>query len=435
MSNLIDTLKGLASKEVIQATATSLGESESSISKALEGVLPTLLFSSLQSKSNTHPVLSELFSKAGDHPDMMNSIIKGVQEQDENSASLGIGNSIFESLFGKDQTSISNLVSNFAGIKSASSSALMCIGSSLIASFIGNKMKSEGLSFNSILGWLGQHKADLAAALPKSLGSFVGATNVAEKLKPQSQSVNTSIEENNAKKKWIFPILLLALLGIGIFWWMKGCNNSTRENEIDTAIIDSAGESIDNAVENAMSKIDTTLVSDEDAPEGRLDEAGNWIPSKGDSIKIKLDNGVEIDVFKGSLEEKFHAFIKDPGASPGEDIWFNFDDLLFQTGKATLKKESMRQVENTCEILKAYPEVKIKLGGYTDNSGDSAKNITLSAARAKTVFETMLNKGITKASFDTKPYEGYGPKHPVADNSTAEGRARNRRISLSVRAK
>ena len=95
----------------------------------------------------------------------------------------------------------------------------------------------------------------------------------------------------------------------------------------------------------------------------------------------------------------------------------------------------MKQLNNTCEILKAYPEVKIKLGGYTDNSGDSTKNFRLSTARAKTVFEAMLNKGITKASFAAQPFEGYGPKHPVADNNTEEGRARNRRISLSVRAK
>ena len=127
--------------------------------------------------------------------------------------------------------------------------------------------------------------------------------------------------------------------------------------------------------------------------------------------------------------------IKDPSAKPGDEVWFNFEDLLFETGKSTLKRGSTKQLNNTCEILKAYPEVKIKLGGYTDNSGDSTKNFRLSAARAKSVFEAMLNKGITKASFDAQPYEGYGPKHPVADNSTEEGRARNRRISLSVRAK
>jgi OOP family OmpA-OmpF porin len=435
MSNFIDNLKGLATNELVKATASSLGESESSIGKALGGILPTLMFSTLQSKSAIHPVLSDLLTKAGNETGMLPSIIKGVQEQDEQSVSLGIGNSIVEALFGKDSASISNLISNFAGTRSSSSSALLCIGSSLVASMLGGKMKSEGLSFNSILGWLGQHKTDLAAALPNTLGAFVGAPAVVEKPSAQAQPVSKPLDNNTTKNRWIFPILLLTLLAIGIFWWMKGCNNPSKENEVDTAIIDSAGESINSAVDNAIGQIDTAIVADSESAEGHLDEAGNWIATKGDSTIIKLDNGIEIEAFKGSLEEKLHAFIKDPGAKPGDEVWFNFEDLLFETGRSTLKKGSMKQLNNTCEILKAYPEVKIKLGGYTDNSGDSTKNFRLSTARAKTVFEAMLNKGITKASFDAQPYEGYGPKHPVADNNTEEGRARNRRISLSVRAK
>jgi outer membrane protein OmpA-like peptidoglycan-associated protein len=85
--------------------------------------------------------------------------------------------------------------------------------------------------------------------------------------------------------------------------------------------------------------------------------------------------------------------------------------------------------------LKAYPNVKLKLGGYTDNTGDSTKNVKLSEDRAKAVHGQMLSKGLTAASFDAKPYEGYGPQFPVGDNSTAEGRGQNRRISCSVRAK
>ena len=86
--------------------------------------------------------------------------------------------------------------------------------------------------------------------------------------------------------------------------------------------------------------------------------------------------------------------------------------------------------------MKAYPTVKIKLGGYTDNTGDSMANVKLSDARAKTVYTQMMNKGVAKTSFiDEKPFEGYGPQHPVGDNNTPEGKAQNRRISISVRAK
>jgi K(+)-stimulated pyrophosphate-energized sodium pump len=100
-----------------------------------------------------------------------------------------------------------------------------------------------------------------------------------------------------------------------------------------------------------------------------------------------------------------------------------------------LKDTAVIQLQNTVAILKAYPAVVVKLGGYTDNTGDSLVNVKLSESRAKAVYNQMISKGLTVSSFDTKAYEGYGPLFPVAENTTLEGRGQNRRISISVRAK
>jgi K(+)-stimulated pyrophosphate-energized sodium pump len=115
-----------------------------------------------------------------------------------------------------------------------------------------------------------------------------------------------------------------------------------------------------------------------------------------------------------------------------KDTWFDFDRLLFETGKSTLKPESQEQLKNVSEILKAYPAVKIKLGGYTDNTGDSNANLKLSSDRAKAVEEELVKMGIDTERIDS---EGYGDQYPVGDNSTEEGRAKNRRISIRVTAK
>jgi outer membrane protein OmpA-like peptidoglycan-associated protein len=132
-----------------------------------------------------------------------------------------------------------------------------------------------------------------------------------------------------------------------------------------------------------------------------------------------------------------YNFIQDPTAAVASNaVWFNFDDLLFESGKSSLKNNSIGQLNNLGELLKAYPNVKIKLGGYTDNTGDSAKNVKLSDQRARTVYNQLLNKGVSKSSFaEAKPYEGFGPQFAVADNTTEEGRAQNRRIAVSIRAK
>jgi outer membrane protein OmpA-like peptidoglycan-associated protein len=106
--------------------------------------------------------------------------------------------------------------------------------------------------------------------------------------------------------------------------------------------------------------------------------------------------------------------------------------LLFESGSATLKPESQEQLRNIAEILKAYPNVKVKIGGYTDNVGDPAFNMKLSQDRATNVMNELVILGVASNRLEA---EGYGEKHPVANNSTEEGRAKNRRISLQVNSK
>jgi outer membrane protein OmpA-like peptidoglycan-associated protein len=112
--------------------------------------------------------------------------------------------------------------------------------------------------------------------------------------------------------------------------------------------------------------------------------------------------------------------------------WFDFDRLTFDTGKATLQDSSAEQLQNIALILKAYPRVKVKVGGYTDNTGDKEANLRLSQDRATNVMRELVRRGVDSSRLEA---EGYGDEHPVADNSTPEGRQMNRRISLRVTAK
>lgn len=436
MSQLTDMIKALATKEMVNAASVSLGENETSVRKAFDGIMPVIMTGIINSKSPNHQSLGELCLKAAADLNLPSGILQSLSGADPASEAMNIGKEASAKIFDQNSASISNLISNFAGIKSSSSTTLLTAGAALISSYLGQKMNAEKLSFNSILDWLGQHQQDFTHAMPGAFATTVISTESTHKTAAVNAGGTVTATVSPPRNKWVFPLLLLALVGIGLFWWLKGCNQSSEQSDQNAvAAIDSAGASIDDAVNQASSKIDSAVSTVADENTGKLDSAGNWIYAKGDSIKIKLDNGVEIDAYKGSLEDKLHAFIKDPGAMPGKDIWFDFDNLLFETNKSSLKKGAERQLSNTCEILKAYPKLKIKLGAYTDNTGDSVKNVRLSESRAKTVYTQMLSKGITKTSFDDKPYEGYGPQFPLADNTTPEGRAQNRRISLSVRAK
>ncbi|WP_338085961.1 OmpA family protein [Limnobaculum eriocheiris] len=128
------------------------------------------------------------------------------------------------------------------------------------------------------------------------------------------------------------------------------------------------------------------------------------------------------------VENKLIEFIES-SAPVDSTTWFFFDRLLFKTNSAQLEPQSDEQLNNIVAILKAYPNVKLKLGGYTDNTGTEEINLKLSQDRADSVRAQMIQLGADASRLEAK---GYGSEHPVAPNDTDENRAKNRRIDILV---
>ena len=151
-------------------------------------------------------------------------------------------------------------------------------------------------------------------------------------------------------------------------------------------------------------------------------------PVVGDFVEGAAEGPV-LHVPSSGVESKLIAFIEDRNARLDKDTWFSFDRLEFETDSALLKPSSQEQLRNVAEILKAYPNASVKIGGYTDNVGDDNYNLKLSADRATNTVNEIATLGIDRSRLES---EGYGEKHPIADNATAEGRQRNRRIDIRV---
>jgi outer membrane protein OmpA-like peptidoglycan-associated protein len=103
--------------------------------------------------------------------------------------------------------------------------------------------------------------------------------------------------------------------------------------------------------------------------------------------------------------------------------------LLFTTDSAVLKPDAVEQVAKLGEILAKYPEDRIRVQGHTDSTGSVAHNEELSLRRAQAVRDVLVSRGVKQ---DQILVEGVGPSRPVADNVTAAGRARNRRVELHI---
>lgn len=103
------------------------------------------------------------------------------------------------------------------------------------------------------------------------------------------------------------------------------------------------------------------------------------------------------------------------------------EGITFKTGSAEITPESEATLMKALNTLNVFPEISVEIAGHTDNVGKKASNIKLSQKRAEAVRDWFISKGIDKTRLTAK---GYGPDKPIADNSTDEGKAKNRRIEF-----
>jgi outer membrane protein OmpA-like peptidoglycan-associated protein len=248
----------------------------------------------------------------------------------------------------------------------------------------------SGLNLAGALG-LGSI-GDIGSKLTGAIGNMAGSAR---------DTANKAAGSN----KWLMPLVLALIVIAALIYLAKSCNNK---------------------VEN------TATVQPEEV---KPDSMPSTQPVAAlASIKVKLPDGVELDAYKGGIEDKLVTFLNDPASKGGKDVWFDFDNLNFETGSASLTAESMKQVNNIAAILKAYPKLKVKVGGYTDKSGDAAVNKKLSQSRADAVLTALKGTGANISQLAGA--EGYGAEFAkAAADAPDEERKLDRRISLGVREK
>ena len=107
----------------------------------------------------------------------------------------------------------------------------------------------------------------------------------------------------------------------------------------------------------------------------------------------------------------------------------NLSDVLFDSGKATLRPVAREKLAKISGIVLAYPDLRLAIEGNTDSVGSDSMNQQLSEARAGSVRDYLAKENIPSASMTS---QGFGKTQPVASNDTAEGRQQNRRVELVV---
>ncbi len=220
-------------------------------------------------------------------------------------------------------------------------------------------------------------------------------------------------------RKVYFSMVLL-LSGAIIF---SGCSSSkmaTTKNSTKGGIIGGAGGALLGAGIGAL------------AGKGKgaaIGAAIGGVVGAGAGVMI----GKKMDKQKAELEKIEGAQVETvTDANNLQAIKVTFDSgILFATGKSELNVNSKNALAKFAASLKDTPETDVTIYGHTDSTGSRDVNIKLSNDRAESVAKFLINSGITRERLTT---EGKAYDEPVADNSTAEGRAQNRRVEIYITA-
>jgi OOP family OmpA-OmpF porin len=396
MATILDTVRGLVTPDVTARAASLLGDSESGVSRGLGAAIIAVL-SALLAKTSDSGAMRQIMSLLTD-PSLDSGITRNIPGMLSagglaKSPVTDLGSRFLSAIFGDRLGPAASSLAESAGVKSSTASTLLGMAAPLVMSVLGDRVRREGLDAAGLGSLLVSQRDSLLAAAPAALSSLLGVgtpRGLPREAVPAPSAWGGS-------RAWLGAALAgLAILAL----WAWAHRPGTRE--IAQAPLPPAGQ--------------TASLSVTDLPDAAL-------------FKRRLPSNFELTAPATGIEKQLVVFIEDPAKGIDTATWFNFDRLLFETNSASLKPSSQEQLRNVAEILKSYPNVKVKVGGYTDNTGDPAANQKLSQDRATTVVTELVRLGIPAERLSA---EGYGAQYPVADNATEEGRAQNRRIAMRV---
>lgn len=407
-STLLNQVSNEFGGDALDRIASMIGESPGKIRTALGDMLPALL-GGLASKAQTREGAHELLDVIQrDHLDteQYEHVADAIKEPNALGNLMSRGEPLLDTVLPGKSGAVSNWVASHAGINPASSRSLMSMALPLLLGLIGRRVGGSGESgLTKLLGKPQAFLQDAPGGLAGVLGvggAAAGAARSAASEIAQRGQRYAAEADSSPLRRWLLPLLLLVgLVGLVAYFMNREAPTSPPSN--------------------ASAPAQTAPA----APEVSGSEQGGFIDRK-------LANGATLRIPANGVESRLLAFIEDNSRPVSPTTWFSLDRLEFETNASALRPSSQEQLGNIAEIMKAYPDVTMKFGGYTDNTGDPNRNLQLSGERAQSAMSQVAALGVEPSRLAA---EGYGEQHPIADNATDEGRQRNRRVDINVTAK
>jgi outer membrane protein OmpA-like peptidoglycan-associated protein len=387
--SLFTSLLHTLDKSSISEIASSLGESEQNVSRGMESSIASIL-AAVASKSDNPAGLRHMLDLVpGNLEDITwSKLASGVAG---NPSWLQTSKQLLSSISPSGHTMVASALSKDCGTSTGTAISLLGMAAPMVLTFLNRQIQEQGLSIKGFGAVLQREVSAIRSALPAGIVDLFWPREAATLTSPV---IAQSVQRDKTSTGWIGALALSAAL-MGSFWlWTHGRR---------------LGEGAANLATGSANRI---------AAEGG---------SLGDFVKRELPSGVEMKVPADGMESRLVGIINGTYVID-QSSWLDCDRLAFDSGSDRLRPGSSEQLDNIAAIMTAYPNVRLKLAGYTDSVGTAEQDIQLSRTRAEKVKEELVSRGISPDRLTTV---GFG-ETSLADNSTAAGRAHHRRVAVQV---
>lgn len=427
--SLISEINGHFTPDVVRSARSMLGESEPSTYKALEAATPTLLsgIANMASSSEGANHLANMIHEGG-YGGLSENPMPLFRGGSATNYLLSAGQRHLGTIFGGDTSSVMDLVAKSGGVSASSATKLTALITPLALGVLGKRIATQASGSLGLAQLLSGQRDEISAAAPSGLSRILGfgpravpstvktvETVDTEEVLDSPTHIEHFVERPPAAEprarvepttfaarptpdltrprgggvvRWL-PFVLLILGALAVLGYLLSRSRAPGVSHLGSRGLSSAAISL---------------------------------------ASIRLPDGVNLSVPRGSINDQLATFLGDRSAS-GVPKTFVFDHLNFVTGSTQLTPESNKTVSDLAQVLNAYPSAQVQLSGHTDNAGDPQSNQALSLDRANAVKAMLVNGGVRANRIST---QGFGQARPTAPNDSEQGWAQNRRTELTV---
>ena len=437
MAKIYESIMSLIKPGRIATAAATLDENEHKVAAGADIILPSLL--AMMLKKGDTPEIEEVF-KTGKKIKAWENYDKiwhgdGVDEH------VNLGERMENRLLSSHNPKFNTDVGHKVGLRAGLSDRLTNWVSGTIAAWFSQQI-AGGKSYKSLLASLSEEKAELRKGIPADIVHDLGLAHTlgvhaepahkpathptATPQKPAAATVNRDpimvhpTEPKRPSLGWLWWLLGLIALILIIFWCVRSCGHRRVADPVTTVTTAVTGTAA--AVTGAAGQVVAEVKKEVNAA------------PKFEGVQRVLPDGTKVTVYQGHLEEAVKAYLDSDKFKNGTDaelrsVWFGFTDIDFEHNKATeLMTGSPERLLTLVNVLKNYPNVKIKVGSFGDKTGTRAANYQISEKRALTIMEALKASGFPAANLS---HEGFGKEFAAAPATAPDAeRAPDRDVAM-----